>query len=143
MRHSTPHGPFARMPGRFLLELAACLWLGAVATAIVLPAMAVLLALPMELKWLTASSLFFAAFAVVTIWLLRARTVASEKRGYSGTRPSFTRGVLTLELVGGFPLIGWFVAFPIGFVVALGASMFAMLRWTPREPITAVPRAPG
>jgi hypothetical protein len=50
------------------------------------------------------------------------------------------RGAVALELAAAFPLIGWFIFIPLAFIVALGATLFALLGWMPRAtPRVVVP----
>jgi hypothetical protein len=42
------------------------------------------------------------------------------------------RGAVAMELAAVFPLIGWFIFIPVTFIVALGATLFALLGWMPR-----------
>jgi hypothetical protein len=46
---------------------------------------------------------------------------------------AFLRGAAILELASFFPVIGWFVFFPIATLTTLGASAFALLRWLPKS----------
>jgi hypothetical protein len=118
------------------LELAAGFWLGAVTTVILLPPIVVLLDLPLGLTWLVGCSLFFVVLAFTG---LGAAGLAAKKRGQlaphadSGISPAaaFARGTVALELAAGFPIIGWFIVTPLTFITALGATVFALLRWAP------------
>jgi hypothetical protein len=50
------------------------------------------------------------------------------------------RGAVALELAAAFPLIGWFIVIPLTFIVALGATLFALLGWMPRpNPRVVIP----
>ena len=52
---------------------------------------------------------------------------------------AFVRGAVALELAAAFPVIGWFFVIPLTMVTALGATVFALLHWTPGPP-TRLPR---
>ncbi len=47
------------------------------------------------------------------------------------------RGAVIYELACLFPLVGWFVLFPILVIMTVGAASFAMLRWVPRPKAAA------
>ncbi|MEE8469824.1 MAG: hypothetical protein V3S51_00665 [Dehalococcoidia bacterium] len=121
-----------------VLELAAGFWLGGVTTVILLPAIAVLLALSLDLTWLVGSSLVFVvlAFAGLGAAFLAARRsgrrVPHGNKSVSHTA-AFVRGAVALELSAGFPITGWFIVAPLAFITALGATVFALLRWMPGE----------
>ncbi|MBV6395871.1 MAG: hypothetical protein HFACDABA_01458 [Anaerolineales bacterium] len=51
---------------------------------------------------------------------------------------SFVRGAVIIELASILPVVGWFVFLPIALVTTLGASVFAMLNWTPKSAAPAV-----
>ncbi len=105
--------------GSFFLELAAGLWLGAIITAILLPATVTLLGLPIGLGWAIGWSIFFFIIALCSLGL------AIKKR-----QPAFTttlmRGAFSLELAAGLPIVGWFIATPFIFIMAVGAAIFAV-----------------
>jgi hypothetical protein len=42
------------------------------------------------------------------------------------------RGAVALEFAVVFPILGWFIIFPIVLLASLGASVLALLHWTPR-----------
>lgn len=51
------------------------------------------------------------------------------------TSPSMARfvgGATALELAVIFPVIGWLVVLPIALLMALGATVYALLHWSPR-----------
>lgn len=43
------------------------------------------------------------------------------------------RGAVAMELAAAFPIIGWFIFIPIIFVITLGAAVFALVGWGPRQ----------
>jgi hypothetical protein len=47
--------------------------------------------------------------------------------------PAFIGSAIALELAAFFPFIGWFFVIPLGMVVSLGATTFALFQWVPRE----------
>jgi hypothetical protein len=85
----------------------------------------------------------FAGWALVTVALTFGSLGAAGLAGKMGERLSlrsagglapaaaFLRGALALELAAAFPVIGWFIFIPLAIVSSLGASVFAVLRWTP------------
>lgn len=46
---------------------------------------------------------------------------------------AFLRGAVALELAAAFPFIGWFLVIPVTLLTSLGAALFALLRWRPRQ----------
>ena len=51
------------------------------------------------------------------------------------------RGAVALELAAIFPFVGWFIFIPLAFVISLGATVFALLKWVPRQKSTLPPQA--
>ena len=98
----------------------------------------------------------FAGWVLITLALSFSSLGAAGLAGKMGERlglrsgntispaAAFVRGALALELAAAFPIIGWFIFIPLAVVTSLGASAFAVLRWTrarslrPR-PIPALP----
>ncbi len=140
----SPAAAFVR--GSVVLELAAGFWLGGVTTVILLPPIVILLDLPFKLTWLVGCSLFFVVLAFTG---LGKAGLAAKKRGQLAPHANdsippaaaFVRGFVVLELAAGFPIIGWFIVTPLTFITALGATVFAVLRWVPREAAPAARRA--
>lgn len=52
---------------------------------------------------------------------------------------AFLRGAIALELAAIFPLLGWLLVIPVTILVALGASIFALLHWVPRGAPSTLP----
>ncbi len=50
----------------------------------------------------------------------------------ASTAGATVHGAVAMELAAAFPLIGWFIFIPLTFILALGAALFALLRWNPR-----------
>jgi hypothetical protein len=130
--------PSAALPrGSAALELAASFWLGGVTTVILLPSIAILLELPLKQACILGCSLFFIVLALAG---LGAASLAAKRGRQSAPHVSdtvappaaFVRGAVVLELAVGFPVIGWFVVAPLTLITALGAAVFAVLRWMPR-----------
>ena len=42
------------------------------------------------------------------------------------------RYAIVIELASFFPILGWFIFFPIATITTLGAAAFALLHWMPR-----------
>jgi hypothetical protein len=55
-----------------------------------------------------------------------------DSRGIS-TTSALVRGSILLTLAAGFPVIGWFLITPLIIITSFGATVFALLRWMPRE----------
>jgi hypothetical protein len=126
--------PPAALPRRSAaLELAAGFWLGAVTTVILLPPIAILLELPFKLAWILGCSVSFIVLALAGLGAARfAAKRARQSAPHVGDTAAFVRGAVVLELAAGFPVIGWFVVAPVALITALGAAVFAILRWMPR-----------
>ena len=105
--------------GSFFLELAAGLWLGAIITAILLPAIITLLGLPLGLGWAIGWSIFFFIIGLGSLGL------AIKKRRQVSTT-DLMRGAISIELAASLPIIGWFIATPLMFIMAVGAAIFAI-----------------
>ncbi len=112
-------------------EGAAGLWMGATTTGILLPAAAVLLQLPVELRWLTVSSVsLLAVSSVLAVWL---SLKTSRDASHTSSMSAFFRGSLKLELAFIAPVFGWLALAPIASITSLGATIFSLLRWSPKE----------
>lgn len=48
------------------------------------------------------------------------------------------RGAVIIELASFFPILGWFIFFPLATITTLGAAAFALLHWMPRATSAAV-----
>ena len=82
-------------------------------------------------------------------WILLAASLALSSIGSAGIAAhlanrlnqrsnvtalgAFVRGAVVLELAAFFPVIGWFFLWPFLFIVAFGATAFALLNWLPHE----------
>lgn len=85
---------------------------------------------------------FFAYVIAFTVWTcasIGAAGLASlmgerlRGQGVQVTSPgALVRGAISLEFAIIFPIIGWFIVLPLTLLVSLGASIFALLHWTPR-----------
>jgi hypothetical protein len=121
-----------------------CFWLGGVAGAALLIPIALLLALPVGPAKLAGWSLIAAALGAASLGAagLAAKMAQHlEARGSGGSPLStFVRAAVALELAAAFPVIGWFVVIPLATVTALGATLFALLRWAPApRPLPVAP----
>jgi len=50
------------------------------------------------------------------------------------------RGAVVIELASFFPILGWFIFFPLATITTLGAAAFALLHWMPRT-VSAQPES--
>ena len=129
-------GPVERARARLEHTPWQCFWLGGVATAMLVVPVVVLLALPLGPAKLAGWSLIFVALAVASLGAAGLAARMGER--LQSVSPSqsalaaFVRGALVLELAAGFPIAGWFFVIPLTIVTALGATVFALLRWEPR-----------
>jgi hypothetical protein len=54
-------------------------------------------------------------------------------QGIQASSPgALVRGGVALEFAVIFPLVGWFILFPIVVIISLGAACFALVHWSPR-----------
>ena len=119
--------------GNAVLELATGVWLGSLSTAILLPAIALLLSLPFKLTLSVGCSLFFLlAFLIGVGWAAKKLTSMQPRTDSPSSFSEFIRGTVILELSAGFPVIGWLFIAPFVFLTSLGATIFALCRWEPK-----------
>lgn len=59
-----------------------------------------------------------------------------QLHGNFSTLGSFVRGALILELAAFLPVVGWLFAWIPSLILALGATAFALLNWSPRANTT-------
>ncbi|MCC7361648.1 MAG: hypothetical protein IT317_19345 [Anaerolineales bacterium] len=113
-----------------------CFWLGGVVTAALVIPIVILLALPIGPAKLAGWVLMGGALAVASLGAagLAAKMAGRLERlgGTASPLGAFVRAAVALELAAAFPIIGWLVVIPFATVTALGATVFALLRWTPR-----------
>ncbi len=112
-----------------------CFWLGGVATALLVVPVVVLLALPYGPAKLAGWVLMLSALAVASLGAAGLAARMGERlQGLSPTQTpvgAFVRGAVALELAAAFPVVGWFFFIPLTLVTVLGATIFALLRWSP------------
>jgi uncharacterized protein involved in cysteine biosynthesis len=114
-----------------------CFWLGGVLTAMLVVPIVVLLALPFGpaklAGWvMIVAGLGFASLGAAGLAAKMAGQVQRASPGQSSLG-AFVRAAIALELAAAFPVIGWFVAMPLMAVVALGATVFALLHSVPAQ----------
>lgn len=115
-----------------------CFWFGGILTAAVIVPIVILLILPFGpaqfLGWILI-------LLVLSISSLGSAGIAAKmgqhlvEKSALSPAAAFVRGAIALELAVFFPLIGWLLVFPLTIVIALGATGFAVLRWSPKAPI--------
>ena len=111
-------------------------WLGGVVLATLLIPTVILLALPFGpakfLGWiLIALTLAFSGLGAAGL-AARFGEQVGRLSPVSGLG-AFVRGAVILELASFFPVIGWFIFFPLATVATLGAAAFALLHWLPKS----------
>ena len=111
-------------------------WLGGVVLAMIIIPILILLALPFGpakfLGWiLIALTLTFSGLGAAGL-AARLGERVSRLSTISGLG-AFVRGAIILELASFFPVMGWFIFFPLATVTTLGAAAFALLRWLPKS----------
>lgn len=113
-----------------------CLLLGfAVAVLDMLPIL-VLLSQPNGAAKLAGWTLLLATLAVAPVGAAgiaakMGSRLAQLAEGRASPTSCFVRGAVTLELAAAFPILGWLIVLPCTLIAALGASVFALLRWPP------------
>jgi hypothetical protein len=118
-----------------------CFWLGGILFAVLIIPTAVLLSLPFD-----PAKFFGWALIVLTLAVssLGAAGIAAKmgqplaNKMNANPAAGFWLGAVTLELAVIFPVIGWFLIFPLTTVTALGATGFALLRWAPKPALAPV-----
>ncbi len=110
-------------------------WLGGVTLAVSVIPIVILMALPFGaaklLGWILIALVL--AFSGMGAAGLAARLGERLSRVSSlSAAGAFVRGAVVLELASFFPIIGWFIFFPLATVTCLGASAFALLHWLPK-----------
>lgn len=84
---------------------------------------------------------FLACASIGAAGLASAMGERLRGQGVQVTSPgALVRGAIALEFATVFPIIGWFFVLPLTSLVSLGASIFALLHWTPHTaPIASRP----
>ncbi|MEW5868999.1 MAG: hypothetical protein AB1894_06960 [Chloroflexota bacterium] len=126
----------------------ACFWLGLGLVLVSMIPAAILISLPFGPAKLLG---FILVALVLSLSSLGAAGLAmhmgaalDRRRGSSFSEAGvFLRGTLALELAAAFPLIGWFLVFPLSTITALGAAIFSLLRWMPAEKRQTAPAEPS
>lgn len=113
-----------------------CFFTGGVMAAVVLIPTVILIALPIGPAKFAGGSLVFATLAFASLGAagLAARMgdrLLRRSNGNLSAMGAFVRGAVVLELAAAFPIVGWFIVIPLTIVTALGATVFALLRWMP------------
>jgi hypothetical protein len=122
-------------------------WLGLVlVTAVAIPVV-ILLALPVGPAKLIGWIMLAATFALSSIGSAGIAAHLGNRlilRSNMTALGGFIRGAAVLELAAFFPVIGWLFIWPIMLVMALGATGFALLNWSPdgKAVITSEPIPP-
>ncbi len=122
-----------------------CFWLGGITTAVITLPVAALLALPIApaklLGWaLLCLNLTVASLGAAGLAAQMGHALLRQDAGGLSPAGAFVRAAVALELAAALPVLGWFVILPLSVVTALGATVFALLRWLPR-PLLAAPSA--
>ncbi len=112
-----------------------CFWMGSITTILGLIPIFILLALPFGPAKFAGASLIVILLGISS---LGSAGLAAQMGKYlaqkSNLEPAaaFIRSSVALELAVFFPVIGWFLVFPLILVTAIGATSFALLRWAPQ-----------
>ena len=117
-----------RTPGRSF-------WMGLAAFFAFLFPILILLALPSGLfkffGWvMIATMLSFSSLGAAGLAARFAERI--NRLGSFSPLGAHVRGAVVIELASFFPILGWFVFFPIATVTTLGAAAFAVMHWMPR-----------
>ncbi len=89
-------------------------------------------------------AILFGAASIGAAGLTRALGKRLAALGLTASAAGETvRGAIALELAAIFPLVGWFLVIPIALIASLGAAVFAVFGWLPKEHPTASTPATG
>lgn len=87
----------------------------------------------------------FVLFTFATIGAAGIAAMMGERlrsQGVNATSPgALLRGAVALEFAVVFPILGWFILFPIVLLLSLGSALFALLHRTPRPQVETSERA--
>lgn len=124
-----------------------CFWFGGILTAAAVIPIVILLLLPFGPAQFVGWVLIVLVLFISSLGSAGIAAKMGERLGQkSALSPAgaFVRGAIALELAAFFPVIGWFLVFPLLVVTSLGATGFALLRWVPKTasaPLTTEPAA--
>jgi hypothetical protein len=130
-RVAAAHARVARTPGRtFAMGLAGI-------TGSAVPIL-ILFSLPggpasMMGAILTVLVLTFATLGSAGIASVMAERLSARSEPAMSAPAAYLRGVVALELAAAVPILGWVVFVPIALVFSMGAAIFAVLHWVPRD----------
>lgn len=131
-------GPVARAGVRFRQTPGRTFLLGLAGVFVASLPIILLLALPFGPAKLLGSIVLMVCLAGAGIGaagiagLMGARL--EQRTGWpSGSVRGLLGGAVALELAAVFPFLGWFLVIPTMIIFSLGAALFALLRWMPRE----------
>jgi uncharacterized protein involved in cysteine biosynthesis len=123
-----------------------CFWFGGILTAAAVIPTVILLALPFGpakfIGWtLIVIVLAFSSLGSAGIAAKMGERFAQQSN--ASPAAAFVRGAIALELAVFFPVLGWFLVFPLTIVAALGATGFALLRWVPKKTVSHLAADPA
>jgi hypothetical protein len=110
-------------------------WFGGILTAVMVIPTVILLALPFgPAKFLGGATiaivLVLSSLGTAGIAAMMGERIAQKSAASSFS--AFLRGAMALEMAVFFPVLGWLIVFPLTIVISIGATGFALLRWSPR-----------
>jgi hypothetical protein len=118
-----------------------CFGFGGILTAAVIIPTVILLILPFGPAKFFGWTLIVLTLAISSLGAAGIAAKMSARLGEkssAGPAAAFVRGAIALELAVFFPVLGWFLVFPLTIVTALGATGFALLRWVPKASPAAI-----
>ena len=112
-------------------------WIGLGVTLVLALPITVLIALPFgPAKFLGFSMLVFvlslSGLGAAAIVACMGEQLSDRSDGLTSAG-AFVRGAVALELAAFFPVIGWFLVLPLAIIASVGATVYALLRWSPGE----------
>lgn len=116
----------------------ACFWFGVTGSIALAIPIGILLALPFgPAKFTGVIGIFLiltlSSLGAAAITALMAGKISPLSKAGDSDLLNFIRSAILFELAAGFPILGWVIVVPISITVSLGATLFALLHWRPRE----------
>jgi hypothetical protein len=112
-----------------------CFWFGGIILAATVIPTVILLSLPLgpaKLIGWTLIGLILAISSLGSAGIVAKMSAHLAQKSNVSPAAAFLQSAIALELAVFFPVLGWFLVFPLTIVAALGATGFALLHWVPR-----------
>jgi hypothetical protein len=113
-----------------------CFFAGGVILVAYLVPVIILLNLPLGVFKAAGGGAIFGLVAMTSVGAAGLAGLMGERLqnlGLSSSVPGATiRGAVAMGLAAVFPVVGWFIFIPVTFIMATGATVFALVGWMPR-----------